>query len=399
MLQIIWHSITRRWVQSLSTLLAVSVSVGILFALYLLYFGVSQGVETGKERLGADLLVVPAEARVDAESALFTGAPLNIYMEKGYEEKIAGIPGVRRATSQFFTQTLNEDCCSLAEARRLVGFDPGSDWLVNSLLENVPGGSLSADEILTGARLTGQPGGHVGILSEFFRIAGVLEPTGTSLDYSILMPIDSARRLAQNSAELEILWGKSGRPEGLISAVLVEVEENHKNEDVTKNIEELGALKVIQTSQVLQSVKSQMDVLFLIILAGGLLTAASSVLSLFSRFFTLAWDRKGEWGLYRALGATRRDLKLLVGGEALILTLGGVLVGLALGGLLYDQMLAFLQKQKAFPFIEPSSSAVLWGMAGTVLVFSLIGVLSAWFPARQGGKIEPSTAMALDDID
>lgn len=398
MLQIIWHSITRRWVQSLSTLLAVSVSVGILFALYLLYLGVSQGMETGKKRLGADLLVVPAEARVDAESALFTGAPLNIYMEKGYEEKIAGMAGVSRVTSQFFTQTLDEDCCSLAEARRLVGFDPASDWLVNSLLGNVPGGSLSADEILTGARLAGQPGGLVGILNEFFRIAGVLEPTGTSLDYSILMPIDSARRLAQNSAELELLWGKSGRPEGLISAVLVEVAGNYQKEDVIRSIEESRKLKVIQSSLVLQSVKSQMDVLFLVILAGGLLTAVSAALGLFSRFFTLAWDRKGEWGLYRALGATRRDLKLLVGGEALFLTLAGVLGGLALGGLLYHSMLAFLQKQKAFPFIEPSLPAVLWGMAGTVLVFSLIGLLSAWLPARQGGKIDPSTAMALDDI-
>jgi putative ABC transport system permease protein len=85
MLQIIRNSLARRWVQSLSTLVAVAVSVGILFALYLLYTGVSSGVETGKKRLGADIVVVPASAQVEPETLLFTGAPLNIYMNKDLE--------------------------------------------------------------------------------------------------------------------------------------------------------------------------------------------------------------------------------------------------------------------------------------------------------------------------
>ena len=144
MLQIIWHSLTRRWVQSLSTLIAVAVSVGILFALCLLYLGVSLGLETGRKRLGADLLVVPANAQVEPETLLFAGAPLNIYMNKNLEEKVAAISGVRQATPQFFAQTLTEACCSLTNATRLIGFDPGSDWLVRSWVKNLPGGVLAA---------------------------------------------------------------------------------------------------------------------------------------------------------------------------------------------------------------------------------------------------------------
>jgi putative ABC transport system permease protein len=113
----------------------------------------------------------------------------------------------------------------------------------------------------------------------------------------------------------------------------------------------------------------------------------------------MAWDRKGEWGLYLALGATRRDLKIFVIGEALILSMGGVLAGIVLGYGLYYAILALLNNRKAFPFIEASFSAQLLGVIGAMAIFSFIGIISAWFPANRSARIEPSAAMALEDID
>lgn len=239
------------------------------------------------------------------------------------------------------------------------------------------------------------------MLNRMFQVAAVLEPTGTSLDYSILMPIDTARQLAKakENPYLQIYWERYGQPDHLISAILVEVAEDYSKEDVARSIRSLRELKVIETTSVLRNIKSQMQSLFLIILGGGLLAIVSSVINLFSRFFCMAWDRKGEWGLYRALGATRRDLKTLVIGEAFILSMGGAFLGTILGSGLYCGILALLRNQKAFPFIEPSLAAELLGILGGVALFALIGIMAAWFPASQSGKIEPSAAMALEDID
>ncbi len=399
MLQIIWHSLTRRWVQSLSTLVAVAVSVGILFALYLLYLGVSVGLGTGEKRLGADLLIVPAEAQVDPETVLFAGAPVNIYMDGSLTQKVAGISGVKRVTPQFFAQTLNEECCSLSNATRLIGFDPGTDWLVQSWVKKLPGGSLGPDQVLIGSGVTGFKGKDATILGKTLHVAAVLDPTGTSLDYSILTPIDTARSLAKGSPYLQLFWGKLGDPQRLISALLVDIDEQDQKGDVALSIDNLGGLTVIQSSDIFKNIKDQMNVLFLIMLGGGLLAAVASVFQFFARFFSLAWDRKGEWGLYRALGATRRDLKLLIAGEALTLTLGGAVIGFILGYLLFTLIFIYLQKQKAFPFIEPSLPGVLIGIAAIAAFFALLGLLAAWLPARQSGKIEPSSAMALGDID
>jgi putative ABC transport system permease protein len=398
-LQIIWQSLTRRWVQSLSTLLAVAISAGILFALYLLYLGVSLGLETGSRRLGADLLVVPSEAGVDPETVLFAGAPLNIYMDKAMAQQVAGVSGVDKITPQFFTQTLDASHCDLANATRLIGFDPDTDWVVQSWVRKLPGGAIGPDDILIGAKVEGIEGRVAQILGKKFNVAAVLDPTGTGLDDSILMPIETARSLAKESPYLQLFWGKLGDPQQFISALLVDIDENADKGNVAASIVNLGGYEVIRSADVFNGIRDQMNVLFLIILGGGLLTVASAVFQFFARFFSLAWDRKGEWGLYRALGATRRDLKLLVAGEALALTLAGVASGLALGYLLYLLILFFLRQQQSFPFIEPSLFGILIGIAIIAALFVLLGIISAWFPARKSGEIEPSSAMALGDIN
>ncbi len=268
MLNIIRQSLTRRWVQSLSTLLSVALSVGILFALYLFYLGVSSGFETGARRLGADLLVIPADAWVEPEAVLFTGAPMNMYMDAGFEDKVARVPGVRWVNAQFFTQTLDADCCSLTNATRLIGFNPDSDRLILALLQNARKKTLAPDEILIGAGIEGYSGVQALVLNSVFRIAAVLEPTGSSLDYSILMSIESARKLvkAKENPYMQVFWERFGQPDHLISAILVEVDENRSKEDVARSIRSFRELKVIETTSVLRNIKTQMETLFLIIL-------------------------------------------------------------------------------------------------------------------------------------
>jgi ABC-type transport system, involved in lipoprotein release, permease component len=400
MLKIIQHSLTRRWVQSLATLFAVTVSVGILFALYLLYQGVTMGLAASDNRLGADLLVVPSDARdlLDPSELLFTGAPVCIYMNKDYQDKVAKISGVEKVTSQFFTQTLNASCCSTVTATRLIGFDSATDWTIQSWAKNLPSKNLAADEILIGKDVGGFTGSNTYILGKAVHVAAVLEPTGTSLDHSIVLNIDLARRMAKEKPELQHFWDQYGDPDQLISALLVKVEDGKKTE-VAAAINGLGGLAVIKSSDILHGVKQQMNTVFYIMLGGGLLAALASIFQLFARFYSLAWDRKGEWGLYRALGATRQDLKILVIGEALCLTSGGIVLGFILGSVLYYLILMLLESQNTFPFIPVSWSAIFLGIIGITVLFELIAFIAAWFPARQSGRIEPSSAMAMGDID
>ena len=399
MFEIIWHSLPRRWVQSLSTVVAVAVSVGMLFALYRIYAGASLGLDAGARRLGADLLVVPGNMPIEPETLLFTGAPANVYMRRELEKKIADLPGIRRTSTQFFAQTLNETCCSLSGATRLIGFDPATDWSVQACGNRTGERALRADQIVVGAGVEGVAGNKAYILGKTLQVVTVLSPTGTSLDYSVLMPIDAVRALSRSIPYLRVLLGKGNDPADFISAVLVEIDEHADKERVAVAIERVGDVRVVRSADVLGKIKQEMKVLFLIMLGGGVLAALASLVQLFARFFSLAWDRKGEWGLYRALGATCGDLRLLILGESAVLTGAGVVGGLLLGEVLGWLVHMWLQGQRAFPFIE-----MPWMATALVILligagFGLFGMAAAWWPARQSGRIAPSSAMAMGDID
>jgi len=399
MLDIVWKSLMRRRLQSLSIATAVAVSVALFFALYCLYAGVSLGLDASARRLGADLLVIPGNAPIEAETLLFTGAPVNIYMAKELEAKIASVPGVRRTSGQFFAQTLNEACCSLIGATRLIGFDPATDWSVEAWGTELGSRRLGPRDIVVGAGVEGIARNKAYVLGQELEVVLRLPATGTSLDYSVLMTIDAVRVLAKTIPYLQVFIGKGKNPEDLVSAVLVELAEGSNKDTVAAAVERVGDIRVVKSVDVLGNIKQQMKVLFVVVLAGALLAGFACVAQLFARFFSLAWDRKGEWGLYRALGATRGDLRRLILGEAALLSASGVVAGLMLGSLLGWLAHSWLHGQRAFPYIEVPGFRMVRAALVIALIHAGFAFAATWWPNRQSGRIAPSSAMALGDID
>ena len=73
MLKLIMNNIGKRRIQSVSILISVLISAAVLFAMFLLYNGVSDGIDTSEQRMGADIVVVPGEAEelLDETDLLF----------------------------------------------------------------------------------------------------------------------------------------------------------------------------------------------------------------------------------------------------------------------------------------------------------------------------------------
>jgi putative ABC transport system permease protein len=400
MFTLILHSLNKRRVQSVATVLAVAVSVAVLLALFLVYRGVTAGIETSKQRLGADILVIPAEADTlyaDTD-LLFTGAPAAIYMSKDYAAQVAKLDGVTGVTSQFFGQTLNQSCCSSTGEVRLIGFDVGSDWLIQPWADKLIGRKLAGDEVILGSKVGGFDDASPHILGHPVNVAARLDSTGTDLDQSIIMDIDTVRAFSKNLTGYEHFWQKYGEPENLVSAMLVQVKEGQATA-VAAKISALGKFQIIQSNSVLKAVEKQMNVVFILMLGCAILLVLASILQLFARFFSMAWDRKSELGLYRALGATKRDLQTLIIGEAGLLTGSGIFIGLLCGGSLYIGILELLNRQSAFPYIAPPVYTVVAGIVGIILLFVLIGVIAVSVPLRYMEKVDPSLAMQRSDID
>ena len=300
-----------RKVLTASVVLAVAVSVMALFALGLTYGGVQQGVRASAERGGAQIMVVPRDAAADVSDAalLFTGAPAPVYFPVSTAEAIREVDGVGRATTQFFSQTLNESCCSTAGATRLIGVDFARDWTVQPFSGRDLSVGLADDEVILGADVGGDVGDRLSLLGRTFTIVEKLEPSGADLDDSLLLAIDTARSLSEENLGLSYLWDKYGAPGDLVSCVLADLDGTADASVVLNRINALDGVYAFQRSGVVEASQKQLETVFLILLGAGVLMLASTLVQLFARFYSCVWERKSELALYRAMGASKGQLR------------------------------------------------------------------------------------------
>ena len=66
--------------------------------------GIEHGLRTTQSRLGADIMVTPAEADTDfdAQTFLVSAEPSYFYMDASAREAVAAVDGVEAASSQLF---------------------------------------------------------------------------------------------------------------------------------------------------------------------------------------------------------------------------------------------------------------------------------------------------------
>ena len=124
MFYLAWRNITRRLGSSVLTAFIAFVAVFALSASFVVVLSLEDGVRLSRERLGADIMVLPAGASGNASEVLFCAEPVNVYLPASSAEAVGSVPGVAAATPQFFTQTVDERGCSVVGVTRLVGIEP-----------------------------------------------------------------------------------------------------------------------------------------------------------------------------------------------------------------------------------------------------------------------------------
>ena len=127
--------------------------------------------------------------------------------------------------------------------------------------------------------------------------------------------------------------------------------------------------------------------------------AIVTLLQLFARFFSSVWDRKSELALYRAIGASKTDLRKLIVGEMGTLVGSGIIVGILLGFAAQVGLLSVLRDGLAFPYVALDFGQSLALEVGIIIVFALVSLVSIIWPLSQIGRLDPSTAMQQGDID
>ncbi len=398
------HSLKMHKVQSASIAVSVALSVMILVTFGLVYGGVMQGVQKSEEQGGADVMAIPKDALqyIGDTELLYTGAPAAVYMPAEVVDKIGGAEGVVRVSPQFFGQTLNSGCCSTTGETRLIGIDTTTDFVVSGLAGADQVAALGDHGVIVGSAVGGVFNNTIKIYNEEYQVVGTMAETGTEFDSSIVADIDVVRSISRNMEGYEHYWEKHGDPSGLVSCVMLDLDDDNFDAALTSanaKINLSGVASPLVRSQIVDKSRAQLKSVFLLLLVAACLMAVVALLQLFARFFSSVWDRKSELALYRAIGASKADLRKLIAGEMGVLVGCGIVVGIILGFVAQTALLGVLRDGLSFPYVAlgPAQSFAL--ELAVVIVFVLVSALSIIWPLRQIGRLDPSTAMQQGDID
>jgi putative ABC transport system permease protein len=221
-------------------------------------------------------------------------------------------------------------------------------------------------------------GAGVYIAGRWFTVVGVLDSLrlAPDIDRSALIGWDMATHLGFDGHPTTIYERSTDTTVSSVWNVL----------GATVNPEHPDQVKVSRPSDALTAqlaAKSAFNALFLglgavALLVGGVGVANIMVISVL--------ERRQEIGLRRALGATRRQIRLQFLTESVTLSLLGGLAGVLLG---LTTSLAYAA-YRGWPLVLPAEA-----LAGGVLAAVTIGAAAGLYPARRAARLTPTQALAL----
>lgn len=388
-----WKNLAGSAFRSTVVFLCAMVVAGFALATVLLIHGAQQSLHLALERLGADIVVVPDGAQAEVESALLMGRPTEALMPAEAVAKIAARPGVAAASPQLYLASLDNATCCAVSRMFMVVYDPQSDFTVTPWLKERLGYQLGLGQAVGGTYVFIPKGEeNIRLYGYHLSLKGNLEPTGTALDQTIFMTMETARDMARISQTMATR--RLDVPEGGVSAALVKLAPGADRTAVAVDIlQNVPGVAPIQSMNLFQAFRRQITGLMQGMLAVLGTTLCLSLLLIGLVFSMAANERRREIAVLRALGATRGAVSASLLLEAVILALAGACVGIGLASLAIFLFRNLIVRSLAMPFLFPSLPSLALLVAGGLAV-ALGGVtLAALLPAVRISRQEPALAM------
>ena len=401
MLMLIWKNIIRRRTQSVLTVTITMLTVMVFVMVLGVFQTVNQGLALSRERLGADAVLIPKYASADGSDLLFSAIPENIYMPIEVVEQAKELDGVAAMTPQFYCQTLALSCCEPGEEARIIGYDSATDFILKPYLDEEHQNGITEEQLLVGSNFEEDDlvGYNYLVLGRKFKVAAMLQATGTGMDSTFFMDIKTAQDMCLESEVLRQDWTTKD-PHDYISVIMIKFADGTDPEAFVKQVEESGMeAKCLLTGDTIASLQSQLEVTMQVMFALWIASLLIAVLSLVGRFNALAKERKKEIGLLRAIGLRKGQVFGLIIGEICTMALMGGILGSVIALACMDPVIEMLREAfKLSPSVWSTQLALLCGAAGVALAAAL-GFAAAVTPAFKSASMDPQTAITQGEVN
>jgi putative ABC transport system permease protein len=308
--------------------LAVALLVCLLVFALIFKQAVQEDIDTASRRLGADIILVPPEAKEQAEEFILESRRKTFYMDDFIFDAVQDLEEIEKVTFHIYLNTLGSGCCSIDEGQVIV-FDPESDFLVKPWLTG--GKLLEEGQVYVGSYVYEFLGliSTATLFGQGVEVVDHLQQTGTGLDRGIFMRYQDLDKIT------DVVAGEY-KP-GKLSIIFVKVKKEANIQDVVAKIRDINPrIGIMTRGDIGADVRATLNDIIRIFTFTIVIASALAIMLAWSTFTAMTNERRREVGILRAIGARRFHIVALFLTEAGIISVLGGLIGVGMGhGLVY----------------------------------------------------------------
>lgn len=371
-----------RTTRAILSALGITIGIASMVAVLGLSESSKSDLIASLDRLGTNLLVVEAGGGIGFGSGTLTETAEDMVSRIGPVDAVAAVGSVEanvfrtdivpdtrtggvavKVASSSLLDTLGGE---MAEGRFLT--NDASDLPV------IVVGSVAAERL---GMVNREGAAQVWLGDQWFGVVGVMESLelAPDLDRSVLMSEGTAQALFEYEDIPDSLYIRA-EPEFIDDVINVL--------PATADPENPDQVQVARPTDALEARAAAEGAFTALFLGLGLVALVVGGVGVANVMVISVLERRGEIGLRRALGATRRQVAIQFVGEALILAIAGGLAGVALGA----GVTAIYASLRSWTTLIPGIA--IWG---GLVASLLIGVIAGLYPARRAARMAPTEAL------
>lgn len=402
-------NLLRRPVRTLLTVAGVSLAVAVAVSLGGFNLGYRQALDRSIERLGFQMMIMAKGCPYEAATMMLKGGTGLLYLPEDVFEKVRSDEAIQSITPIFVGIAAKEGSSirddegtksfSIISGIDVASFNVMKPWLAFKSGAGYDGGrwfaQASTNEVVLGFEAaqyeqrkvgdtffaTVTPNGRTEAITHEFKITGILERTGTQDDGTVFMPLKNAQTIFNRPTDLTIVGIKLKK----FGAVQLREFEGRWLK--------IPEVQVVSLEQVKGTLVSLVGTAQVMIGAVAIIAVIVAVIGVVNTILMSVYERTGEIGVMKAIGAFRSDIFKLIWLETLAVCVAGAVLGCVMAlvgaGLVEGAIRALINLG-----VQGSIVAITPALLGVALMVAvLLGFFAGLYPAWRAASMRPIDAI------
>jgi putative ABC transport system permease protein len=327
---------------------------------------------------------------------ILQGNPGYFYMGESVLDKLSTMEGIGQLSAQFYLASTSSGCCDYKV--QIIGYDPDTDFTIGPWLKDNYSGTVSDYEIIVGNQLNAFPGDTLRFFDVTCTVVAKLDETGSYLDTAVYANMNTIRAMIAGAKSNGMHTFDDVDPDTLVSSVLINVADGYSVEEVMNDINiHVRKAEATRTQSMISNVSDGLANISSII---TVLIAAIWVLALVILvlvFSMIGNERKKEFAILRGMGASRKELSVLITREALYVSLLGSVIGAVFAAVSITLFANLIRSSLELPFLTPGALGTAGLLILSVAASVAAGILASMSCVRKVSRVDTALILRGDN--